>query len=511
MRRFTLLLLLAAGCGGRPAGTRLSDEATVSDQKFEACDFAASNGTLEGQCGTLVVPELRGGNDTTIRLPVQRVKATAGGDAPPIVYIGDGPGASAYQVRPPVELVAHRDFVIVGARGIDGQRTLECPEVGKALATGAALTTEWQSAVAASFDHCLGRFVTDHVQLAGYGVGERAADIERAREVLGYRTISVLADGFGATVAETYARLYPEHVERMVFLGPSPSSQPIGTRADAQRALELFAGECSAIEDCDNNGSDFERLVRDTALPARWLMYKIDAGRLRLATALHLGYRRSAFLELGAWQDAAHGDAAGLGQVSWGTDVIFTSGFIWGAGLLELASLGPKPEPLVDDAPRSLPSATTIAALAGLGLGSTQLPQFPELDLTPVKADTLVVYGALDPRFSPTTIKAAMSTELGAVSFTRALGHASPNELWGSAPDLLARTILEYLDGKAVATDLAPTPTAPTGLRLATTAKLVIVGMAMFPVLAALLVWFLLRRLKKAMKRDLATLAKRTA
>lgn len=511
MRRYTFLLVFVAACGGRPAGTRLSSEATAADPKLEECDFTASDGQPKAQCGTLVVPEMRGGTDATIRLPMTRIKALSGTSLTPIVYIGDGPGASAYQVRPPVALLENHDFVIVGARGIDGQRTLECPEVGKALATGAALTPEWLSAVAAEFDHCMNRFVGDGVQLAGYSVHERAADIERAREVLGYPKVSVLADGFGATVAEEYARSFSDHVERMVFLGPSPSKAPIASRENATWALREFASECSAIAECDERGSNFEQLVRETQLPERWMMYRIDAGRLRLATSLHLSYRRSAFLELGAWQDAARGDAAGLGQVSWGTNVIFTSGFIWGAGLLELASLQVPAEPLVDDAPRSLTSATTIAALTGLGLSSSHLPQFAPLGDASVSADTLVIYGALDPRYPPRVIQDAMARELSNVRFAQALGHASPSELWGTAPDLLGRTVLQFVEGKPVPTDLAPTPMPPGGLRLATTAKLVIVGMACFPVLAALLVWFLLRRLKKAMKRDLATAAQRPA
>src|SRR5262249_33687482 len=150
-------------------------------------------------------------------------------------------------------------------------------------------------------------------------------------------------------------------------------------------------------------GTNLAAMIRDTQLPARWLVYTIDRDRVRIATSLQLAYRRGALATIGAWQDAAAGDASGIGQISWGANVVLGSSFIWGEVVPALASLDPNGVDMVDGAPL-LPSATMVTAIGGLGLASAALPEFPALPQTPVEHPALVIHGDVDPRFAPNTI-----------------------------------------------------------------------------------------------------------
>ena len=427
----------------------------------------------------------------------------------PIIYFGDGPGASNYQFRPSTALAAQHDLVIVGMRGIEGSRTLDCPEVNQAFAEPAALSDAWTQAVTDAFAACMERMQGDHAELVGYGVREIVADVDRVRELLGYEHVHILADGFGAVLARLYAQLYPERVTRMVLLGPTPTATPVSQPADAERVLRAYQEACSHDSACNERAADVVSTIRELQPPDRWLVYKIDRGRLALATTLQLGYRRGALLNLGAWQDAAHGDMAGVGQVSWGTDIVLNSGFVWGAGLLQLASVAPadmvaKSMPIATQNEPLLPPATVVTALASLGLSAKSLPQFPDLPSESPAQPTLVVYGELDPRFAPATIRPAMAAELRDVSFTHVAGYGMPGELWRAAPDLLTRTITGFLDGHAAPSDIAPPYLPENALRMATMARLVVATIAAFPIVGFGIAYLLWRRVRRAVRRDAA-------
>ncbi|HSI04457.1 MAG TPA: alpha/beta hydrolase, partial [Myxococcota bacterium] len=347
----------------------------------------------------------------------------------------------------------------------------------------------WGDAVPRAFANCMNRYKADGVRLLGYGILERVADLEQALVTNGLTRVHLVADGFGSITALTFARLHPEQVDRIVLLAPTPADQPVGSSKDSARVLNAYDASAEAA-------------VRDTNLPARWMMYAIDRDRVRMATALQLAYRRGALASVGAWRDAARGDFAGIGQISWGADVVLGSSFVWGEVVPALASLDPSGVDMVDGDP-VLPSATLVTALGGLGLVSLAVPEFPALPTAPVDKPVLVIHGELDPRYSPETTVAAMQRELAHPVFARIAGYGSPSELWAVAPGLLANTITTFLDGGAAPSDLAP-PLSPEGMSLATMAKLTVTAMAAFPVAGALLVLLLLRRTRRTMKRDAA-------
>ena len=53
-------------------------------------------------------------------------------------------------------------------------------------------------------------------------IGHHVDDLEALRKHLGLRKITILAHSFGPAIAALYAIRYPQHVERMIFIGPIP-------------------------------------------------------------------------------------------------------------------------------------------------------------------------------------------------------------------------------------------------------------------------------------------------
>jgi len=54
------------------------------------------------------------------------------------------------------------------------------------------------------------------------GIDHHVRDLEALRQHLGLRKMTILAHSFGPAIVALYAIRYPQHVERMIFLGPIP-------------------------------------------------------------------------------------------------------------------------------------------------------------------------------------------------------------------------------------------------------------------------------------------------
>ncbi|HUJ12333.1 MAG TPA: alpha/beta fold hydrolase [Thermoanaerobaculia bacterium] len=107
------------------------------------------------------------------------------GDAPPIIVVHGGPGMDSNSLAADfAPLEAHHRLVYYDQRG-GGRSSL--PSDTKLL----------------TIDH--------HVD-----------DLEALRRHLGLDKITIIAHSFGPAIAALYAIKYPEHVDRMIFIGPIP-------------------------------------------------------------------------------------------------------------------------------------------------------------------------------------------------------------------------------------------------------------------------------------------------
>ena len=133
-----LAALLSAGCGSRPAPSLAVPPGGQADQLTEMgkCEFQPpkSKTKYAAECGTLVVPENRGKTGSRlIALPVVRIPASGPNPAEPVFFLGGGPGLPNYPWTKLDWLLEDHDVVVVGYRGVDGTKSLACPEVKRLM------------------------------------------------------------------------------------------------------------------------------------------------------------------------------------------------------------------------------------------------------------------------------------------------------------------------------------------------------------------------------------------
>lgn len=510
-RALAPLALLLIACGGRPASTITSHEATAEDPKYEACELVTQTGTLEAECGTLVVPEDRGAPEgARLRLPMQRKRATERAGGVPLFYLGDGPGVSNFQLWVPASLARGHDLVIVGYRGADGSRVLDCPEIGEALGAAPALSTAWLDAMATQLDACLGRYARDGVALGSYGLRDLAADLERARELLGYDRIHLLAEGFGALVAQAYATTFPERTERLVLLMPTPREDVLPPPGTAAAALRRYGELCRQSDACELPGPNLETVIDEVAgaLPERWLIFPIERGRLILATSLSLPYRRAAQLAIGAWLGAAGGDFSGLGQLAWSGGAMLQSATVWGQATLALASAldlrGRDVGAELAARERVVGAPVVQIVAAALQRGLAAAPRFEPLVPAEqrLSAPTLVVSGSLDPRASAEAVRERLLPRFEQAQQLVAEEIGSAQDLWGEQPQEMEQLVTRFLEGAPLG-GLRRVPLSfELGVELTGMAKIVVALLVAIPVIAVALVLLLLRRLRRAVRAE---------
>ncbi len=100
--------------------------------------------------------------------PVIRIHATGGSPAEPIFWLEGGPGVSNMGFKPPPELLANHDFVMVGYRGVDGSSVLNCPESVRALRISNPLSDESLAKLSEALGQCAARLQAEGVDLDGY-------------------------------------------------------------------------------------------------------------------------------------------------------------------------------------------------------------------------------------------------------------------------------------------------------------------------------------------------------
>ncbi|MCW3063157.1 MAG: alpha/beta hydrolase [Solirubrobacterales bacterium] len=164
------------------------------------------------ECATLTVPVDRAGAAPgTVPLHVVRYRA-AHATRPPLMLVTGGPGQSGTGlvldalpggVFPANRL--HRDVIAFDPRGTGESGVLRCPALEKAIVgldTDAAASACWSSLGAARYDYT-SRTVAD--------------DIESIRQAVGAPTLALYGISYGTSEVQTYARVYPQSVDRLIL------------------------------------------------------------------------------------------------------------------------------------------------------------------------------------------------------------------------------------------------------------------------------------------------------
>lgn len=330
-----VLGIVLMSCNRGKPGTAVPEGAKAGDITLEPCTFKTVSGRYDADCGRLIVPESWDkAASRLIVLPVMRIRAIVGKPAEPIFYLAGGPGQSNMGFKPPRELLANHDVVLVGFRGVDGSVVLDCPEVRRA-AKGVGndlLGPPSLASLGRAFQQCSARLQAEGVDLDAYTMPDVVRDMEAARAALGYGRVNLLSESYGTRVAQIYAYQHADSIYRSAMIGVNPPGRFVWEPDTIDRQLEYYARLCAKDPGCSARTPDLAQTMRNVAhnMPRRWLFLPIDAGKVKVTTFALLFNRNTAALVFDAYIAAERGDPSGLALMSLAYDFVFPSMFTWG-------------------------------------------------------------------------------------------------------------------------------------------------------------------------------------
>ena len=236
-----LFSLFFSGCGPLPS--------VSSPLTLRRCMVA--HGTLEAECGELLVPEDRANPDgRSLHLGIVVVRARKAEYEPdPLFYIAGGPGNAAtspdivYAVNNLFwEVNARRDIVFLDQRGTNGEHRLACELIPDGAFDDPQRMNDWMGKCLASLD-ADPRFYTTAAAMR---------DLDEARAALGYDKINLFGISYGVAAEQVYMRMFPEHVRAVVMDHGTALDLPffyVKPRA-SQYALDQVFAYCEEDEKC---------------------------------------------------------------------------------------------------------------------------------------------------------------------------------------------------------------------------------------------------------------------
>lgn len=421
--------------------------------KLDGVEYAAD-------CGTLVVPEVRGDpGSRRIALPVRRIHSPAPDPAEPIFILDGGPGVSNMAKTPKTWLLEKHDFVNVGYRGVDGTPRLDCPVFSDAvygkggdLLSPASLDSIGEAAAA-----CAEGLQAEGVDLAGYSIPEVVEDMEAARSGFGYERIHLLSESYGTRVAQVYSYLHPESLLRSAMIGVNPPGHFLWLPQDVDEQVEYYAGLCRKDAECAARLPDLAGTMRkiNQNMPRSWLGVPIDPGKVRLIAFVLLYHRTTAPIIFDAYSAAENGDASGLALMSISYDFIVPRMMVWGEFLAVGCSADYEPgrDYRADlSAPDSILGSPMAELIWGSAAGNWPpiVADGESRAIRPTGVETLLISGSIDfstpARFAEQELLPAL--ENGRHVVIAEQGHTE--DFWNYQPEARRRLLTGFFDTGAV-------------------------------------------------------------
>jgi pimeloyl-ACP methyl ester carboxylesterase len=457
LRRLALaaITFALAACGGPTTARTIPAGVEAGDLTLAPCTVRTDSGPVVSACGTLIVGEnTNQAGPRLIALPIIRIRATSGDSAEPVFWLEGGPGMSNMKFKPPAALLRHRDFVMVGYRGVDGSTTLDCPEYAGALRIRAPLSARSLVKLREALMQCMTRLQTMGFDLARYTMREVVADMEAARARLGYSRVNLLSESYGTRVAQIYADLHPDRIHRSVMIGVNPPGGFVWQPRTVDAQIQYYSRLCARDAACSARTSGLAETIRavNRAMPRRWLLFPIDQDKVKVAAFVLLFNRKSAAMVFDAYTAAAHGDPSGLALLSVASDFVVPGAFTWGEMYAKAASadLDTARNYQVDMSP---PDAILGSPLSLLQWGSVDVRRWP-IPLLPEElrrvqrseVQSLLVSGTVD--FS-TPAQLATEDLLPSLPHGRQVvlaefGHTA--DLWKVNPRATERLVTSFFD-----------------------------------------------------------------
>jgi pimeloyl-ACP methyl ester carboxylesterase len=313
-----------------PAGARENDVRTT----VQSLTVGAT--TYRADYGMIAVKERR--ESPTARLiaiPFLRLRSLAGEPAEPIFGLAGGPGTSnlSWDWGKAQPFLDRHDFVVVGYRGVDGAHRLSCPEVAEALkGCRDPLSRASLDTIGRAWTRSAERMKSEGVDLNGYTMLEVIEDMEAVRAALGYRRIDLLSESYGTRVAYLYGLRHPEAIARSAMISVNPPGHFVWDATTIDTQLRQYARLWSRDSLMTTRSADLYASMRRVlrSMPDHWLLFPIDAGRVRVVTFALLFQRGTAARVFDAYVAADQGDASGLALMSQAFNHVIPSLFTWG-------------------------------------------------------------------------------------------------------------------------------------------------------------------------------------
>ena len=221
---------------------------------------------LDVECGYVITPETRGGDDgRTVKLGFMRVKSGHGAERSPLFVLDGGPGQAAItqsnlgllQAELLGQILQDRDIVLLEQRGTRNTSVyLDCPESNNSSWTVYAqgLNEEQGNEFEVGlFKQCIADFKSQGVNLDSYNSVAIAADVDAARRALGYKQIIYYGASYGSQLGQHVMRDFPASLEAVVLDGANSLSRKswVEDRAqDAQWGIDNLTRLCSQDPVC---------------------------------------------------------------------------------------------------------------------------------------------------------------------------------------------------------------------------------------------------------------------
>jgi pimeloyl-ACP methyl ester carboxylesterase len=312
--------------------------------------FLNDQGALESResvfaadSGSMIVLENRKDPDSRqIRIPILRIKSLDTSSHTPVFWLSGGPGQSNLHSSLHDFVLSRHDHVMVGYRGVDGEASLNCPEVIRALEdAGDILSGDAIAAVSTAFGSCAGRISSQGIDLSGYTVADVVDDIEETRKALGYDKINLLSESYGTRVAYLYALKYGDRIDRMIMIGANPPGGMVWNPYQNDSLLVRYGELWKQDPDSRAIHPDLVEAFRtvNRNFPKRWLFFPIHEGTVKASVNAFLFHKETAAQAFDAYAAAANGDASGLWLISFIGGRIFPDIVNWGENASKAVSL----------------------------------------------------------------------------------------------------------------------------------------------------------------------------
>jgi hypothetical protein len=285
-------------------------------------------------------------------------------------------------------------------------------------------------------------------------------------------------------------------------------------RADAiDEQLEYYANLCARDPSCSTRTDNLAETMRDVArnMPERWLFMPIHPGNAKVGSFFSLFHTSTKPLSapwiFDAWLSAAEGDASGLAMISFLSDMVFPSAFVWG----ETSAVGVSAD--LPDALKYLAEANFDNSIIGApgstwmwsGMSTWPATMLPEefRHVQPSDVETLLVSGTVDvstpARFGRDELLPSLSN--GQQVILSEFGHS--DDIWEIQPEATARLVNSFFSTGVA--DVSQFSLQPVGFDVGWIALpemlKIILGAAVGVLLGLVaLVWFVVRRTRQRRK-----------